>query len=204
MSLVEHLDELRSRIIRSAFALVIGVTICFIFRGYLLDLLIDPLAGSDKQLITLAPTESFMTVLKVALYCGLIIASPFIIFQIWLFVAPALKKKEKRIVFIGATVTSILFLVGVVFAWFFVLPRVLDFLLNYESDFFNQQLQASKYFSFVSLFLLGFGLIFETPVMILTMDRLGVVNARKLKKNRKFAVLFGCLISAILTPQDVF
>jgi len=204
MSLVEHLDELRTRLIHSAAALAAGMVICFILQGRLLDLLVSPLGETDKQLITLSPTEPFMTVLRVAVYCGLIIASPYIILQIWLFVAPALRRKEKRVLIVASLVTSLLFFAGVAFCWFFVLPRVLGFLLNYQKDFFDQQLQAAKYFSFASLFVLGFGLVFETPVIILTMNRLGIVDASMLRKNRKYAVLFGCIISAILTPQDVF
>lgn len=202
MSLIEHLDELRTRIIISLIAFLVGFVICFIFRSYLLDLLVTPLG--DRKLLTLSPTESFMAVFKVSAYCGLILASPVIIYQIWAFVAPALKSKEKKIVVVASIFTSILFLVGVAFAWVFVLPRVLDFLLNYEGDFFDQQIQANRYFSFVSLFLLGFGIIFETPVMILTLVRMGVVDAQQLGKNRKYALLIGCVVSAVLTPPDIF
>ena len=202
MSLIEHLDELRSRIVVSLIAFMIAFIGCFIFRGYLLELMVSPLNG--RELITLSPTESFMTVFKVSAYCGMIVAAPVIIFEIWSFVSPGLKKKEKRVVIIASIFTTILFFIGVTFAWIFVMPRVLDFLLNYESDFFNQQLQANKYFSFVALFLLGFGIIFETPVMILTLTRMGFVTPEKLAKNRKYAVLFGALASAILTPQDIF
>lgn len=202
MSLIEHLDELRSRIIVSLVAIAIGFAICFVFRGYLLDLLVTPL--SDRKLITLSPTESFMTVFKVSAYCGLIVASPVLIYEIWAFVSPGLKKKEKRLVMVATFFTSVLFLAGVAFAWVFVMPRVLNFLLNYESSFFDQQVQANKYFGFVSLFLLGFGIIFETPVMILTLTRMGFVDAKTLGKNRKYAFLLGCVVCAVLTPPDIF
>jgi len=203
MPLLEHLEELRKRIIRSIIALTVGVVLSFVFKSYLLQILVVPLNG--KELITLSPTESFMTVLKVAGYAGMILASPVIIYQTWAFVAPGLRSKERRVVYFASFFTTILFLIGIIFAWYVVLPRGLDFLLNYQADYFNQQLQADQYFSFVTMFLLGFGIIFETPVMILTLARLGIVNTRMLKKNRKYAVLIGAILSAALTPgQDIF
>lgn len=203
MSFVEHLEELRKRIIISLVALAIGTTICFIFKGPLLELLISPLDG--KRLITLAPAESFMTVFKVAAYAGLIIASPVIIYQVWAFVSPGLKEHERRAVFLATGLTSLLFLGGIVFGWFLVLPRGLDFLLTYESQTFDQQLQASRYFSFVMMFLLGFGLVFELPAMVLTLARLGLVSAATMGRHRKYIYLAGAVISAALTPgQDLF
>jgi sec-independent protein translocase protein TatC len=203
MSLIEHLEELRKRIIRSIIALTAGVILAFAFKSYLLQILVAPLNG--RELITLSPTESFMTVLKVAGYAGMILASPVIIFQIWAFVAPGLKSKERRVIYFASFFTTVLFLVGIFFAWYMVLPRGLDVLLNYQGDYFNQHLQADQYFSLVSVFLLGFGIIFETPVMILTLARLGIVNTRMLRKNRKYAILVGTILSAALTPgQDMF
>ncbi len=187
----------------SAFALAFGMIVCFIFKSYLLDLFVQPLG--DRKLITLTPTESFMTVFKMAAYVGMIVVSPVLIYQIWAFVAPGLKAKEKHVILFAAIFTSILFLCGVAFAWFLVLPRALDFLLTYQDTFFNQQVQAAKYFSFVAMFLLGFGLIFELPALLLTLIRLGVVSPKTLAKHRKYAVLAGSILSAALTPsQDFF
>lgn len=203
MSLIGHLEELRKRIIISFVALCVGMIICFVFKGFLLELLTSPLG--DKKLITLSPTESFMTVFKVAGYAGMIVASPVIIYQIWAFVAPGLRSKEKRVIFFATFFTTLLFLAGVAFSWKFVLPRTLDFLLNYESDVFNQQVQSSQYFTFVAMFMLGFGIIFETPAMILTLVRMGVVDPKVLRKKRKYAILAGVIVSAALTPgQDLF
>lgn len=203
MSLIEHLEELRKRIIIAVVAITAGMVGCFVFKGPLLKLLIAPLGG--KELITLSPTESFMTVFKVAAYGGFIIASPIIIYQIWAFVSPGLKSKEKRVIFFATFVTTILFLAGVAFGWYLVLPRGLDFLLNYEGEVFNQQIQASRYFSFVAMFLLGFGLIFELPAMIVTLAWVGLVDATTLRKKRKYAILIGAVVSAALTPgQDLF
>lgn len=202
MTLVEHLGELRKRIVIALSAWAIGLAICYAFGTYILDLLVTPLG--DRELVTLAPAESFMTSFKVFAYGAFILASPVIIYQIWAFVAPGLKSKEKRIILTATAFTSLLFIVGIVFAWIVVLPRVLNFLLNYQSGTFNQQVQAAKYFSFTALFLLGFGIIFETPVMIITLVRMGVVDANQLGKNRKYAIVVGAVISAALTPTDVF
>ncbi|MBE0428585.1 MAG: twin-arginine translocase subunit TatC [Thermoleophilia bacterium] len=204
MSLIEHLDELRRRIIISVVAIAVGTIGCFIFKGPLLRLLIAPLSDMEMRLITLSPTESFMTVFKVAIYGGLIVASPVIIYQIWAFVAPGLKKRERRITLTAASFTTLLFFAGVAFAWFLVLPRGLEFLLNYESGIFDQQVQASRYFSFVAMFLFAFGLVFELPAMIVTLSWVGIVNARTLSTKRKYAILLGAVISASLTPADVF
>ncbi|MDO8735841.1 MAG: twin-arginine translocase subunit TatC [Thermoleophilia bacterium] len=203
MSLIGHLEELRKRIIISLVAIAVGMLVCFIFKGFLLEMLTAPLG--EKKLITLSPTESFMTVFKVAGYTGMILASPVIIYQIWAFVAPGLRAKEKRVIFFATFFTSILFLAGVAFAWIFVLPRTLDFLLTYEEDIFNQQVQSSQYFTFVAMFMLGFGIIFETPAMILSLVRLGIVDPKYLRKKRKYAILIGVIASAALTPgQDLF
>jgi sec-independent protein translocase protein TatC len=203
MSLIDHLDELRKRIIISVIAIFVAMVGCFIAKEWILEILVMPIEG--RELITLSPTESFMTVFKVVAYAGLIVAAPVIIYQVWAFVAPGLKSKEKRVVLYATIFTTILFFAGIFFAWMFVLPRGLDFLLNYQSNYFNQQLQASKYFSFVVMFLLGFGLVFELPAMLLTLSRLGIVSHKMLAKNRKYALLFGAVISAVLTPgQDLF
>ncbi|MHB1381546.1 MAG: twin-arginine translocase subunit TatC [Thermoleophilia bacterium] len=203
MSLLDHLDELRKRIIISLAAIFLAMVGCFIFKGRILNLLLQPI--KDRELVTLSPTESFMTVFKVVAYSGLIVASPVIIYQVWAFVAPGLRTKERRVVIFATIFTSILFIGGVVFGWALVLPRGLDFLLNYQSDVFNQQLQAAKYFSFVTMFLLGFGVVFELPAMLLTLARLGIVSHKMLAANRKYAVLVGAVVSAVLTPgQDLF
>lgn len=202
MSLIEHLEELRKRIVYSLVALAVAFAACFALKDYLLGFLVGPLNG--RQLITLAPAEAFMTAFKVAAYGAIIIAAPMIIYQIWAFVAPGLKAKEKKLVYTATIFTSLLFFGGVAFCWYLVLPRGLDFLLNYQSDYFAQQVQASKYFSFVVLFALGFGLVFELPAFLLTLMRLGFVNYKTLAKNRRYAILIGAIVSAVLTPtQDI-
>ncbi len=197
---MEHLEELRKRIVISMVALAVGAAACFIFKGYLLAFLVTPLKG--KKLITLSPAESFMTAFKVSIYVGILLSSPVIIYQIWAFVAPGLKTKEKRVVLYATIFTSLLFLGGVAFAWWLVLPRGLNFLLSYENSYFHAQIQASRYFSFVAMFMLGFGIVFELPALILTLARLGLVNSKQLAHNRRYAILAGAIISAALTPSQ--
>ena len=148
MSLVEHLEELRKRIFIALGAFVVAFAICFIFKGQILAFLTGPLEG--RKLVTLGPAESFMTTFKIAAYAAIGLAAPVIIYQIWAFVAPGLKKREKRLVLWATIFTSFLFFGGVAFCWYLVLPRGLDFLLNYEPDYFTQMPQASKYISFVA------------------------------------------------------
>lgn len=202
MSLVEHLEELRKRIVISVIAIGVGMAVCYIFRGWLLEFLTRPLG--DKKLITLSPTESFMTVFEICAYSAFIITSPVLIYQLWAFVAPGLKARERRVVLIAVGFTSLLFLAGVAFSWFLVLPGGMSWLLNYEGDFFNQQVQAAKYFSFVALFLLSFGIIFELPALLLTLARLGIIDSKWMAQRRRYAAIVGALISALLTPtQDI-
>ncbi|MHB1389619.1 MAG: twin-arginine translocase subunit TatC [Thermoleophilia bacterium] len=202
MSLIEHLEELRKRIIISIIAIAVGMTVCYIFQAPLLRLLVMPLNG--RELITLTPTESFMTVFKVAAYAGVVVASPVLIYQIWAFAAPGLRQRERRVILSATAFTTLLFLAGVVFAWYLVLPTGLNFLLSFESDFFNQQVQATPYFTFVALFLLGFGLIFETPALILSLVFIGIVDVRMLSEQRKYAILIGAVVSAVITPGTDF
>ncbi|MHB1148904.1 MAG: twin-arginine translocase subunit TatC [Thermoleophilia bacterium] len=202
MSLIEHLEELRKRIIISIIAIAAGMTVCYIFQAPLLRLLVTPLNG--RELITLTPAESFMTVFKVAAYAGVIVASPVLIYQIWAFAAPGLRQRERRVILGATAFTTLLFLAGVVFAWLLVLPRGLDFLLTYSAEFFNQQIQATPYFTFVALFLLGFGLIFETPALILSLVFIEIVDVKTLARQRKYAILIGAVVSAAITPGTDF
>lgn len=202
MSLVEHLEELRKRIVISAIAIAVAMAGAFIFQRPLLRFLMVPLG--DKHLITLSPTESFMTVFKVAAYVGVIVSSPVIFYQIWAFVAPGLRKKERRLIIFAALFTSLLFLGGIAFSWFLVLPKGLDFLLNYEGEIFDHNIQAARYFTFVAFFVLGFGLIFELPAMVLTLVWVGILNVKQLTKHRKYAIVIGAVISAAITPGTDF
>jgi sec-independent protein translocase protein TatC len=205
LTLTEHLDELRKRIFASMIALVIGVVVAIVFDALLFDLLLSPLPEGMQQITTFSPAEPFMVSFKVWVIAGIIMASPYLIYQFWAFVAPAFTSSEKRYFYPVVAACSILFLGGITFAYIVVLPRGLEFLLNFNDEFFNVQNRASDYFTFVAFFLLAFGLTFEMPVVLVLLAKVGVVDDRFLRKNRRYAILVEALLAAILTPsQDAF
>ena len=205
MSVLDHLDELRRRIIVGLLALVVGVVAAFIGKDWVFSVIERPLKairGPGAQLVTFSPTEPFMTILRVSVYAGLIIALPVILYEVWAFIMPALYEREKRSVLPYVLFTLLLFLAGAVFGYFVVLPVGLRFLIGYGGDIFNQQLRASEYLSFVAVFLLGFGVVFEMPVFILMLSASGVVGTGRLRKWRKYAVLVIAIIAMVITPSQ--
>lgn len=207
MSVLEHLGELRKRIAISLAALVVGVIASFIAKDPLFNIIRRPLEraeGLEAELITLSPTEPFMTVLRVAFYGGFLIALPVVLYQFWAFIMPALYETERKRVLPYVFFTTVLFMAGVVFAYFLVLPLGLRFLVGFGGDIFTQQLRASEYISFVGRVLLGFGVVFEIPVLILLLSSAGLVSVRLLRRSRKYALLVIAIISVILTPPDPF
>ncbi len=208
LTLVEHLDELRKRLFWCIITLVVAVIVAGIFNNLLFTLLLHPLHNlprSMQRITTFSPAEPFMVSLKVWVYCGMIAASPFLIYQFWAFVGPALSPTEKKYFYPIVTACVVLFVGGVVFGYLIVLPRGLSWLLGFNSSHFNVQNRAQEYFSFVALFLLAFGAVFELPVVIVLSARLGLVTTKFLRKNRKYAVLINSVIAAVATPsQDAF
>ncbi len=205
MSVVDHLGELRKRLVISAVAILIGTAFSFIAKGWVFEVILRPLRitqGDKVTIITLSPTEPFMTVLKVSIYAGLLIALPVVLWQFWAFIMPALYENEKKRVLPYVFFTTALFLAGVLFGYYVVLPVGLKFLVGYGGDIFNQQLRASEYISFVSLFLLAFGVVFEMPAIMLMLSSAGIVNARQLRKTRKYALVGIATASMVLTPSQ--
>jgi len=205
LSLGEHLDELRKRIFASLIALAVAVVVAIVFDDLLFDLLLRPLPPGLERITTFSPAEPFMVSLKVWVIAGVIMVSPYLIYQFWAFVGPAFTASEKRYFVPVVGACSFLFLGGVTFAYVVVLPRGLSFLLTFNDEYFNVQNRASDYFSFVALFLLAFGLTFEMPVVLVLLAKVGVVDDRFLRKNRRYAILIEAFLAAILTPsQDAF
>lgn len=201
LSIVDHLDELRSRIVVSLLAL--GVA--FAFTGWqnhaILDLMNDPLPGGQEP-ITLGPTEPFLTTITLALYAAILLALPVILYQIYAFVLPAFSPAERRVALPLLLLVPVLFMSGVVFAYVVVLPPAIDFLLNFNADEFNTQLRARDYYSFAALLLLAMGLLFQVPVGVLAVTRLGIVTVEQLRKNRRYAILGMAILAALLPTID--
>jgi sec-independent protein translocase protein TatC len=198
MTLVEHLDELRSRLIFALLFVVVVTAFCFWQNHAILDIANAPLPD-DVEPITLSPTEPFMTTLTVVLYAALLISLPFLLYQLYAFVLPALSPQEKRTMVPLLMLVPVLFIAGVVFAYFVVIPAAIKFLLNFNDDQFSIQIRAREYYSFVGMSLAAVGILFQIPVGILAITRLGIVTPQQLAKNRRYAILV-CAILAMLLP----
>jgi sec-independent protein translocase protein TatC len=205
LTLVEHLDELRNRIIVSAIFLLVAVTVCFVFNHTLLEIANKPLPeknGAGLEPITFSPTEPFVTTLKLSFYAGILIALPFLLYQIYAFVLPAFSPREKKVIFPMLLMVPFLFIAGVVFAYFVVVPPALKFLLNFNDDQFNVQIRGSEYYGFFITTLMGVGLLFQIPVGILAVTRLGIVTPQQIAKNRRYAILIIAVIAMLLPGTD--
>jgi sec-independent protein translocase protein TatC len=201
MTLVEHLDELRNRIIVSAAVLVVACGLCFWQNHLLLEIANKPLPG-DRVPITFGVTEPFMTTLKVSIYAGILIALPVLLYQAYAFLLPALKPTEKRVVVPFLIVVPLLFIAGVAFSYFVVVPAATQFLLNFNDDQFNIQVRASEYYSFLMLTLIALGLVFQVPMGIVALTRLGIVTPQQLSHNRRYAYLILAVVAMLLPGTD--
>jgi sec-independent protein translocase protein TatC len=198
MPLMEHLKELRGRLIWSVGALLVTTALSFIFAKQVLVFLIAPMGDSIPQ--ALKPTESLGNYMKVALICGVTLAMPMLVYQIGRFLAPGLTKQEKRWLFVLVPGATLCFVIGVAFAYFVMLPTAIPFLQGFMSDIIEQSWAIGEYLSFVTSLLFWIGLAFELPLFVFFLAKLGLVNADMLKKNRKYAYLGIAVIAAIITP----
>jgi sec-independent protein translocase protein TatC len=210
-TLFEHLDELRKRLMWALVALAVGVVVAAVFNSLLFKLLLWPLKqvpnlpAHSYQLTTFSPAEPFMTSLKVWVVAGIVMASPFLIWQLWAYVGPAFSSTEKRYFYPVVISTSLLFLGGAVFSYLIVLPAGLSWLLSFGAGNFNVQNRASDYFTFVALFVLAFGAVFEMPVVLVLLAKVGVLDDKFLRKNRRYAIVINAVVAAVITPsQDAF
>lgn len=201
VTLVEHLDELRSRMLVSLLALGIGVAIAFPFHERIVGWLIEPLPD-DRELITLGVTEPFFTSFKVALAAGFLLAFPIILWQIWSFLAPAFAEHAQRVVFVFVLVATALLAAGVAFGYFVVMPKALGFLTNYDAELYAIQIRASYYISFVTFGLLAFALVFQLPIFILALVRLGVLTSATLRRNRRIGIALVVIVAALMPTVD--
>jgi sec-independent protein translocase protein TatC len=201
MTLVEHLDELRSRIIVSVAVLVVACGLCFWQNHLLLELANRPLPGGQVP-ITFSVTEPFMTTLKVSIYAGILIALPVLLYQAYAFLLPALKPTEKRAIRPFLILVPALFIAGVTFSYFVVVPAATKFLLNFNQGEFNIQVRASEYYSFLIVTLIALGLVFQVPMGIVALTRLGIVTPEQLSHNRRYAYLVLAVVAMLLPGTD--
>jgi sec-independent protein translocase protein TatC len=206
LSVVEHLDELRRRVIVCVVTLLVAFAVAYGFHQQLLDLLEWPLPERYKEtgLITLSPTEPFFTVLKVCFWAAILAALPVWLYQLYAFVIPAVQDQPRRRMLIIVAGASSLFLAGVAFGFLVVLPVALQFLLDFGGDSFLTQVRAGEYFGFVTTLMLGAGIMFEVPVAMLALARIGVTTADFYVRHWRTAIVLIAVLAAILPGGDPF
>jgi sec-independent protein translocase protein TatC len=197
-TLVEHLSELRHRLFICILAIIPGFAIGYAFHERIIEKLVE-LLPAGTPLVTLGVTEPFFTSIKVSFYVGLAIALPVVLWQVWAFLAPAVGEGTQRVIAVFVVIATGLFVAGLAFMYFVVLPRALDFLVGYDDQLYAEQVRASYFLSFVTLTMLAGGLAFEMPIFVLALVRLGVLSSATLRSNRRIGYV-SMLVFAILLP----
>lgn len=201
-----HLDELRKRLITSFIAVGIGFAACYAFKEKLFYILVAPLKNAMKSGDTLIYThlpEAFFTFLKTALISGIMLASPVLLYQFWMFIAPGLYDREKKLLIPILFLSTLFFTGGALFGYFIVFPWGFKFFLSFATDTIRPMPSMKEYLGFAAKLLLAFGIVFELPLVITFLAKLGIVSVEFLKKYRKYAILIFFVGSAMLTPPDV-
>ncbi len=197
MPLLDHIRELRGRLVKAALALVIATLFTSFFAGDIIKFLIKPY-GSELQ--TLGPTENVITYFRVAILSGAALAMPIIVYQILAFAIPGLTRAERRWIYLSMPATMFLFMSGILFAWYIMVPAAVDFLSNFRSDLFRNEWTASEYISFVVSLAFWIGVSFQTPLITFILAKVGLVTAGFLARNWRFAIVIVAVISAVITP----
>jgi sec-independent protein translocase protein TatC len=198
MPLMEHLRELRTRLIRAVIVLLATTVISFLFAKQVFIILLQPLG--DVTIQALKPTESLSNYMKVALLCGIILAMPVIVYQLARFIAPGLTKSERRYLWVLVPGATFCFVTGVAFAYFVMLPAALPFLGTFLADLIEQNWAIGEYLSFVTSLLFWIGVSFELPLFVYFLAKAGIIDAQTLRKNRKYALIAIAVLAAVITP----
>lgn len=200
--LVDHLDELRSRLVTSLAVFGVALALCFWQSDRLLEIANAALPAGHEKLLTLGVTEPFTTTLTVSAYAAIILSLPIILYQLYAFLLPAFSREQQRTILPLLLLIPTLFVAGVAFGYFVVLPAATSFLLNFNDSQFNVQVQAKDYYGFFAQTLLACGVVFQVPVGILAVTRLGIVRVEQLTGNRRYAYLVCAIVAAALPGVD--
>ena len=208
MTFLEHLEELRKRFVTSALAVGVGFVVCFFFAEQLFRLLARPvlflLPDHEGELIFTGLAEPFVLYIKVGVLFGALLATPVILSQVWAFVAPALRREERKYALPFIVFSTIFFVGGAFFGYFVIFPVGFKYFLSLTADFFSPKLAIKEYLGFATRILLAFGLVFELPLLASLLARIGVIDDVFLKRYRRYAIVILFVAAAILTPPDVF
>lgn len=202
LTLVEHLDELRTRLFVCLAALGVALALCFWQNHLLLEIAQGPLPSNHDELITFGVTEPFTTTLTVSAYGAIVLSLPVVLWQLYAYVLPAFSAAERRVILPILLLFPVLFIAGIAFAYFVVMPAAVNFLLNFNDNQFNIQLRARDYYSFFSMTEIACGLVFQMPLAILAVTRLGIVRVEQLSENRRYAYLVIAILAAALPGVD--
>lgn len=202
LTIVEHLDELRARLIVCIVVFGVALGLCFWQNHLLLEVASKPLPDNHERLITFGITEPFITTMTVSAYGAIVLSLPIVLWQLYAYILPAFSAAEKRVVLPILLLFPILFAAGVAFAYFIVMPAAVHFLLNFNDTQFNVQVRARDYYSFFSMTMIACGLIFQLPLAIVAVTRLGIVRVEQLSRNRRYAYLVISIVAAALPGVD--
>lgn len=205
MTLMDHLGELRDRLVRCVVGAMVGFLACYAFRKELFNIQMKPLLDvlpPDSHLIYTSLPEAFFTYVKVAFVAGLFLVSPYIFYQIWQFISPGLYDQERKYIIPISFLSALFFVSGALFGYYIVFPFGFEFFMGYADDLIKPMPSLREYFSFSLKLLFAFGVIFELPLFIFFLARLGLVTGPALRKFRKYAILVAFIVAAILTPPD--
>jgi sec-independent protein translocase protein TatC len=202
LSLVEHLDELRARIVVCIAVFAAALALCFWQNHLLLEIASGPLPSDHRKLITFGISEPFTTSVTVAAYGAIVLSLPFVLYQAYAYLLPAFSDAERRVLLPLMLLAPALFLAGLAFGYFAVLPAAVKFLLNFNDSQFNVQVRARDYYGFFSTTLLACGIIFQLPLAILAVTRLGIIRIDQITANRRYAYLICAVVAAALPGVD--
>jgi sec-independent protein translocase protein TatC len=202
MTFLEHLEELRQRLVRAAIYLAVGFAACWGFREQIFAFMVQPMrrAGFAEKFIFTGPAEALLLYMKMAFFVGIFLAAPFILWEIWGFISPGLYKNEKKWAFPFIGMGTFFFVGGALFGHYFLFPMTFGFLYNFGGPDMQFMPRIGEYWSFYSWFLLGLGLVFQIPVVMFVLARLGLVTPGFLIRGWEFAILASFILSAIITP----
>lgn len=199
LTLVEHLEELRTGVIKSIIFIIACFALLYNFVGVFLPILIKPVG----KLVFIAPQEAFISNIKIAFFGAFFLSSPFWLYQIWKFISEGLNVKEKKYALIFAPLSFVFFFLGISFGYFIIVPIGIKFLLGFATDFVSPMISIQRYISFVGTLTFAFGMVFQLPLIILFLTKIGIVTPQFLSRKRRFAIVLVFITAAILTPPDV-